>query len=349
MKPVVSVCVPTYNGAKYIKECLDSILSQTFKNFEIIVVDDQSSDATLKIVEEYAINDDRIYLSQNQHNLGLVGNWNRCVELAQGEWIKFVFQDDLIKPTCLEQMLAASKSEIALVCCRRDWIFEPDATEEIRQDFTDYAINCSVEKVFPERTSISALDYCQGVLTYTPKNFVGEPTSVMLHRSVFRRFGNFNPHLIMFCDIEFWNRVAINTGITYVKETLATFRVHGKATSSINHAHRRYRGWVLDELIMIHDYAFHPVYAPLRTAAANQQPPLDLTQLVADKAYDARKSAEYEAVKPLEPNPRLMEDWQEILQYYPILSFLAKRSFLKRVSIRILGRWRELSGSSHVK
>ena len=109
MQPIVSICIPTYNGAKYLRECLDTVLSQTFTDFEVLLVDDQSSDETLSIAQEYAAKDTRIYVKQNEQNLGLVGNWNCCIELAQGEWIKFVFQDDLIAPECLEKMLAFGK------------------------------------------------------------------------------------------------------------------------------------------------------------------------------------------------------------------------------------------------
>ena len=96
MKPPISVCVPTYNGMKYLRECLDSILVQSFENFEVIIVDDQSADGSVDLLSEYAAQDERIRVFRNPQNLGLVGNWNRCLDLASAEWIKFVFQDDLI-------------------------------------------------------------------------------------------------------------------------------------------------------------------------------------------------------------------------------------------------------------
>src|SRR5450631_1193388 len=103
--PVISVCVPTYNGSKYLGNCLDSILSQTFNDFEVLIVDDLSSDNTFDIAMAYAERDKRFKLFQNTVNLGLVGNWNQCVELAGGEWIKFVFQDDVLAPECIEKLL----------------------------------------------------------------------------------------------------------------------------------------------------------------------------------------------------------------------------------------------------
>ena len=96
MIPTISVCVPVYNGTKYLRECLDSILVQSFENFEVIIVDDQSTDATFDLAQEYPAQDARIRPFRNPHNLGMVENWNRCLDLASAEWIKFVFQDDLI-------------------------------------------------------------------------------------------------------------------------------------------------------------------------------------------------------------------------------------------------------------
>ena len=105
--PRVSVCIPTYNGALYLQECMESILGQTFVGIEILAVDDRSSDKTRAILDSFAKRDARVRILSNARNLGLVGNWNRCIELAQGEWIKFVFQDDWIAPECLERMLDA--------------------------------------------------------------------------------------------------------------------------------------------------------------------------------------------------------------------------------------------------
>src|SRR3982751_3050681 len=92
-RPRVTVCVPMYNGERYLAECIESILAQTYTDFQLLLVDDCSTDATRSIAESYAAADSRVRLIVNHTNLGLVGNWNRCIELATGEWIKFVFQD----------------------------------------------------------------------------------------------------------------------------------------------------------------------------------------------------------------------------------------------------------------
>ena len=329
MKPPVSVCIPTFNGAKYLKECLDSVLAQTFTDFEVLVVDDHSSDETLSIAQEYATYDHRIRVIQNEHNLGLVGNWNRCVELAQGEWVKFVFQDDLIAPLCLERMVAASKPGSAIIFCRRDFIFEPGTSAATRQYYLNHV---SSQPLFPNLTEISASDYCKATLEHIGTNIIGEPTVVLLHRSVFYRFGTFNPQLIMICDVEFWARVAVHTGVIFVPETLATFRVHSRSSTAKSHASRKYRLVVLDLLVTLHDFAFNPFYTPLRNAAACHQPPINFVGLVAGRAKDAWITANQAANDSKNPNFSLLEEWENIKTFYPMLSSLAKCSFLERIT-----------------
>ncbi|HLJ75313.1 MAG TPA: glycosyltransferase family 2 protein, partial [Thermoanaerobaculia bacterium] len=93
--PGVSICLPTYNGSRYLRECLASALAQTHGDFELVVVDDRSTDETMDIIRDVAHADSRVRVFENDANLGLVGNWNRCIELSSAPWIKFVFQDDL--------------------------------------------------------------------------------------------------------------------------------------------------------------------------------------------------------------------------------------------------------------
>ena len=340
-KPLVSVCIPTYNGEKYLKECLDSVIVQTFSDFEILIVDDCSSDKTLSIVKEYASGDRRIRVIRNEQNHGLVGNWNRCVELARGEWIKFVFQDDLIAPECLEKMLAARKSDSAIICCRRDFIFE-SGTDEHLQNF--YQNIVWLENLFPQSTEISSKDFCQAILDYINKapgfigyNFVGEPTTLLLHQKVFHQFGKFNPHLIQICDLEFWTRIAVHTGIIYVSETLATFRLHSNATSTRNHAQYKYRIETLDQLLLLHEFALAPVYEPLRVIATRQSPPLNnLVNLLVKQARKAREKA------LCVNHSSLLAEWQEIVCFYPILAHIAKYSFLRVVTSYFLKKLRFL-------
>ena len=101
--PKISVLIPVYNREEYIAECIQSALDQTYSNFELIIVDNQSSDGTWEICSKFALNDDRIRLFQNVVNIGPVRNWKRCIEEASGVYGKILFSDDLMSRDFLKQ------------------------------------------------------------------------------------------------------------------------------------------------------------------------------------------------------------------------------------------------------
>lgn len=332
MKPKISVCVPTYNGSQFLRECLDSILAQTFSNFELLIVDDRSSDNTVEIAEEYAAKDSRINVMINPQNLGLVGNWNRCLEITKGEWIKFVFQDDLLAPDCLGKMLAATTFGKPIIYCRREFIFEDGTMESTKKDYLSHP---SAQNLFADNIEISAQQYAELALKNIGTNFVGEPTSLMFQRNVFYQFGSFNPHLIMICDFEFYTRVAIHTGIVQVPEVLASFRVHGTAASAVCRDSRRYRGSILDELIFMHDFAFDVAYAPIRTIARQFHPEIDLFALFERQALLAWNIARREQYFTEESAFSTQSELEKVSQYYPLIAKTINDNVLERLKYNV--------------
>ncbi len=95
-RPILTVAVPTYNGARHLAEALKSILAQEAAPFDLIVSDDRSEDETLAIVGRFA--GDRARIEVNSERLGLAGNWNRCVVLSRTEWVAIFHQDDVMLP-----------------------------------------------------------------------------------------------------------------------------------------------------------------------------------------------------------------------------------------------------------
>src|SRR3990172_731979 len=107
---LVSIVMATYNGEKYLRQQLDSILEQTCQHFELIVVDDASTDETLSILNEYAASDDRIHVYPAEKNMGLVANFERGLKLAKGEFIALSDQDDIFRNDKIELLLNALKA-----------------------------------------------------------------------------------------------------------------------------------------------------------------------------------------------------------------------------------------------
>lgn len=115
--PYVSIGLPVYNGEQYLRETLDSILAQTFTDFELIISDNASTDNTEGICREYADRDKRISYYRNLKNIGAAGNYNRTFELSSGRYFKWAAHDDLIAPEFLERCVAVLDSEPSVVVC----------------------------------------------------------------------------------------------------------------------------------------------------------------------------------------------------------------------------------------
>lgn len=106
----VSILIPTFNSEKYIAETIESALNQTYKDFEIILVDNASSDKTWEIIKEYQNKYSSIIVSfQNSENIGPIKNWMKCIELASGEYAKIIWSDDLIENDFLEKTVPILK------------------------------------------------------------------------------------------------------------------------------------------------------------------------------------------------------------------------------------------------
>ena len=166
-------------------------------------------------------------------------------------------------------------------------------------------------------------------------NLLGEPTAVLLHRDVFDRFGLFNPHLASCCDLEYWIRVAPHTGTIHIRDVLATFRVHAGSMSAYltQTAARRYRSEILDPLLIVHDYAFHPVYGELRRVAERCRPPIQLSREFWKRALGARWHAKVAERDRSHPDSSLREEWRKVARHYPRLA----RVPLGR---RLVSKWR---------
>src|SRR5262249_40381711 len=101
--PTVSICLPVYNGERFLAEAIESVLEQTHRDYELLICDDLSHDSSLEIARTYARYDTRVTVWSNPQRLGLFANYNSSIERATGKYIKLFAQDDLLAPTMLER------------------------------------------------------------------------------------------------------------------------------------------------------------------------------------------------------------------------------------------------------
>jgi glycosyltransferase involved in cell wall biosynthesis len=283
--PKVSVCVPTYNGASFLSQTLESIAAQTFEDFEVLIVDDGSTDATIAIAESYAANDSRARVIRNSDRAGSSArNANQCLRHARGEWIKFLFQDDLMAPTCLARMLEAGQRG-PFVVAWHDYLFASDVDEPTRRYYETLP---SLATTLP--TTYAGVDaFCDAVLDHWDTNFIGPTSSSFLHRDCFARHGEFSSEIRTFPDLEYWIRVGNQEGLAIVPERLVTFRVHNTSISG-DIRKQQARGDVLslEPILLLLYFARSPEYANVRRRALQRDPPIDPERMLRDAASDAR-------------------------------------------------------------
>lgn len=133
-EPIVSIIIPVYNVEKYIKNCLESVASQTYKYYEIILVDDGSEDDSIKIAEDVLCGHGLEYQVFKQENAGQGYARNVGLQVAKGEWIYFLDADDVIVPTTIETMVMATfQQKVDIVFCNFEEIYSMDEIREERE------------------------------------------------------------------------------------------------------------------------------------------------------------------------------------------------------------------------
>ena len=115
--PKVSIGVPVFNGENYLREALESVLSQTFSNLQVIICDNASTDSTQAICEEFAGRDSRVAYVRNDSNIGVDLNFNRVLDLATAEYFKWVAHDDLLEPSYIEKCVQILDAHPDVVLC----------------------------------------------------------------------------------------------------------------------------------------------------------------------------------------------------------------------------------------
>ena len=111
-QPLVSVVTPVYNGERHLAECIESIIAQTYQNWDYVVVNNCSTDTTAEIVETYVARDSRIRLSNNEEHLDIIPNWNHALRQISPEskYCKVLHADDFLFPECLERMVELAEA-----------------------------------------------------------------------------------------------------------------------------------------------------------------------------------------------------------------------------------------------
>lgn len=208
MNDLISIVLPVYNGSKYLRESIDSVIAQTYKNWELLIMDDCSTDQSPAIAQEYAKKDNRIHYYRNEKNLRLPGNLNRGFSLSTGNYLTWTSDDNRFRPQAFEKMLKAlrdnNRAQFAFASCR---IID--------------AIGKEIEYIMVgphSKTRVVGSNPVGACFLYT--------------RKIYEEVGDYDPAFTLVEDFDYWQRIFMRYETIAIEEILYDYRWHDGALTS---------------------------------------------------------------------------------------------------------------------
>lgn len=242
-----SVALPVRNGADYIREAVDSILGQQHEDFELVISDNASTDATPDILAEYARADSRVKVSRARELIPQADNVNRAIELANESWVKLFCHDDVMHPECLavlaDELRRPGLERVGLIGHGEEWLF---ANGYRYGRFAD-------ERAGPP-LRVSGPELVRRLLNGGETLELPAVSNALVRRDAWREAGGFDRRYVHF-DIFFWMRLLLRWDYIYLPRVLITYRIHGaqvavsarKSLSSVDD-HRQFWREFVDEV-----------------------------------------------------------------------------------------------------
>lgn len=219
--PSVSVCIPVYQGERFLAETIRSVLDQSFRDLELVILDNASTDAGGEIATSFG--DPRIRVERNATTVSQADNWNRVVQLCRAPLVKLVCADDLLHPRCLELQVGPMEADpgLAVVASRRHMIDEQSRV------------------IVPRRGLAGLIGVRTGMevarrVVRNGANPVGEPGGVLFRREDFFTAGGWRADRTFVMDLDLWMRLLQYGEFLGLPETLAAFRIGRGSVSADN-------------------------------------------------------------------------------------------------------------------
>ena len=231
----MSVCLPLFNGAEFLLDALLSLEHQTYKDLEVLVSDDGSTDESVNIYNNFVKSSSLEMRFYQNSGLGIAGNCNFLANKANGDYLKFLFQDDILEPNCLEKFINSVNhyNDVSLAFSDRAILLESRSNQECQNIFNgcrDLANKWSNILEFQSgKTLLEDPNLLKG-----PINKIGEPSNTFISRKAFIGSGGFDSQFSQLLDVDLWFRLMISGNIVYINEKLSKFRIHDSQQSIFN-------------------------------------------------------------------------------------------------------------------
>jgi glycosyltransferase involved in cell wall biosynthesis len=214
MAPNISVCIPTYNREHLLKEALDSVFAQTYKDFEVVIVDDGSTDGTKQMLEKDGYN----VRYHWQKNAGDAAARNKLIELANGKYISFLDSDDLLYPDALERMVAAMPKDA--------------------EDVIVYGPYVAIDKYGNILRRRKKKLYDGKITKYLFENILIHSCGSLFPKNILVQAGGFDTSLPVCSDYDLWLRLSLDYNFVSLKRPVFKRRRHSGNISRISFANR---------------------------------------------------------------------------------------------------------------
>lgn len=226
--PRVSVVMSVYNGQKYLKESIESILNQTYKDFEFVIINDGSNDNSKKIIESFS--NKRIMLISRE-NKGLIFSLNQAIGVAKGQYLARMDADDISDPTRFQKQVEFMDAHPDVALCGT-WA---------------KIINQAGHVVGQYKTPTASTQIRRAILFHNP--FI-HPT-VMFRRSIINEIGNYNPHFKNIEDYELWTRIVYKYNTANIGEFLISYRTTKESITQSKKTQMRLKGILVRFLALL--------------------------------------------------------------------------------------------------
>lgn len=217
----VTIAIPTFNRSRYIGKAIESVLEQTYQDFELLVIDNASTDNTEDVVHSFV--DKRIRYVKNEKNIGIIGNWNKCVQLSSGKYLTILGDDDILSKRFLEESMAVHNSHptVGFTFAHCNKVDETgNFIKRWGYDFTPAGL-------------IEGLDYLFYTLDY--EACLTNSSTVLLKKEVFNSLEGFRIEFARnVFDFNMWIRIASLYDIFFINEVLCDYRIHDNQVSQLH-------------------------------------------------------------------------------------------------------------------
>jgi glycosyltransferase involved in cell wall biosynthesis len=243
MEPLISVVTPVYNGEKHFAECIESVLAQTYQNWEFVIVNNCSNDKTVQIAKNYAKSDCRIRIENNDRFVSINDNWNNAFKLAKGRYVYGLSSDDFAPPVYLEILVQALEAhpecDIAHTKLR---LVDEEGRDVLPDWWSKHSLFARSSEGLLDRKHIRLAPF-DGLLHLEGATVYHSFTQLLIRRTLFDRIGLLETRWGSMGDFNWDMRATLVADTIHVPDTWGGWRVHsGQATAELKlHSEEEYR------------------------------------------------------------------------------------------------------------